>query len=168
MSFSIYQASVPVLLRNLKALSKILDKTAADAKARKIDPAVIINYRLAPDMFNLARQVMLVTDFAKGCGARLAGVDVPKYEDTEATFPELKARIAKTIKFLKSLKAKQFEGAETRQISLPVAGKPMTLDGQTYLLSLVMPNFYFHMTTAYAIARHCGVPLGKSDFMGRT
>ena len=168
MSLSMYQVSVPVLLHNLKALSKSLDKTAADSKARKIDPAVIVSYRLAPDMFTLARQVMLVTDFAKGCGARLAGVDVPRYEDTETTFPQLKARIARTIKFLKSLKARQFEGSETRQITLPVAGKPMTLDGQTYLFSMVMPNFYFHMTTAYAIARHCGVPLGKGDFMGRS
>lgn len=168
MSISMFDASVPVVLHNLHVLSAILDKIAASAKTRNIDPAVILGYRLAPDMLPLARQVMLVTDFAKACGARLAGEEVPSYEDTESTIKELKARIAKTTKFLKSLKRKQFEGAEAREVTTRFAGKQITLDGQTYLLAYAMPNFFFHMTTAYGIARHCGVPLGKADFMGRT
>lgn len=166
MSFSMYQATVPALLRTLKAMSAILDKAAADAAARKIDPAVLLGFRLAPDMFALARQVQMVTDFAKGTMARLAGVENPKYEDTEKTIDELKARIAKAIAFVQSFKPEALEGSETRSISLPIGGQTMTFTGQDYLVGFALPNFYFHATAAYSILRHCGVALGKRDFLG--
>jgi hypothetical protein len=166
MSLSMYQASVPVFLRMLTNLSAILDKAAKHAEARKIDPTVFVNARLAPDMFALARQVQVATDSAKGCAARLAGVEVPSYADTEATFPELQARIAKTVDFIKSLKPAQIDGSEDRTVTLKLRGKDVSFKGQPYLLTFAMPNFYFHVTTAYDILRHNGVEVGKMDFLG--
>lgn len=168
MSISMYQASAPAFLQMLNALNIILDKAEADATQRKIDPTVLLNYRLAPDMFAFTRQIQLTTDFAKGPMARLAGVEIPKYEDTEATLPELKARIAKTIAYVKSIKPDAIDGSEAREITFPVGGKPTTFKGQDYLVNFALPNFYFHATTAYAILRHCGVGIGKGNFLGRS
>ncbi|MDE1145574.1 MAG: DUF1993 domain-containing protein [Azospirillaceae bacterium] len=166
MSLSMYQASVPVFLRLLGNLSAILDKAAAHAEAKKIDPSVFINARLAPDMLHLARQVQIATDSAKGAAARLAGVEVPSFADTETTFPELQARIAKTVDFLKTVTAEQIDGSEERTITLKLRGEEKNFPGQTFLLFMALPNFYFHVTTAYDILRHNGVELGKSDFLG--
>ncbi|MHB2167873.1 DUF1993 domain-containing protein [Alsobacter sp. R-9] len=166
MSLSMYDVSVPVFTRTLKALDAILAKTAAHAEARKIDPAVFLQARLAPDMFPLARQVQLASDFAKGGAARLAGVEVPKYADEEKTFAELSARIRKTLDFIGGLDKAAFAGAETREVSMQIRGETRTFVGQPYLLHNVIPNFFFHVTTAYAILRHNGVELGKMDFIG--
>ena len=166
MSLSMYQASIPVFIRVLTNLSGILDKAAAHAEAKKIDPSVFVNARLAPDMFALARQIQIATDGVKGCAARLAGVEIPSYPDTETTFPELKARIAKTVDFLKSVRADQIDGSETRQISLKFGGQPTSFRGQDYLLTFVYPHVLFHVTTAYDILRHNGVELGKMDYLG--
>jgi len=164
MSLSMYQACVPVFVQRLSALAKILDKAAAHAEARKIDPAALLNARLFPDMFPLVRQVQLATDFAKGCAGRLAGVELPRYADEEKSFGELKQRIEKTLAFLKGLSAAQIDGTEEKEITFPIAGTPTTFKGQQYLLHSAMPNFYFHVTTAYAILRHNGVEIGKRDF----
>jgi hypothetical protein len=166
MSLSMYQASVPVFQHTLKALDAILDKAVAYATERKIDPAVLIAARLAPDMHPLSRQVQFSSDHAKGCPARLAGVPVPSFEDTENTFPELKARIHKTLDFIGSLKAEQIDGSEGRDITLKTRTRELSFKGQDYLLLFALPNFYFHATTAYDILRHNGVPIGKLDFMG--
>ena len=166
MSLSMYQASVPVFLRNLTNLKAILEKGAADAEARKIEPSVFVNARLAPDMFALAGQVQIATDPVKGAGARLAGIDVPSYEDTETTFPELQARLDKTIAFLKTLKADQIDGSEERTIVLKMRSGDISFTGQNYLLNFVLPNLFFHCTTTYAILRHNGVQVGKMDFLG--
>jgi hypothetical protein len=127
---------------------------------------VLLNSRLAPDMFPLTKQVQIACDFAKGAAARLAGLDVPKYEDNEASIADLKARIAKTIEFAKSVPQAKFDGADARSVTIPFRGEPTTFDNLTYLNNVVMPNFYFHVTTAYSILRHNGVPLGKADFTG--
>lgn len=166
MTLDMYQASVATFRPALASLAKILDKAEAYAQARKIDPAALTTARLFPDMFALARQVQLTTDFAKGAGARLAGIDVPRFEDTETTFPELRARIAKTADFLSTLTPAQFDGSDTRQITLTVGGQPRTYGGADYLLRFALPNFYFHMTTAYNILRHNGLDIGKRDFLG--
>ena len=166
MTISMFQASVPAFVRGLTNLSAILDKAAADAEARKIDPAVLISSRLAPDMFPLARQIMIAADFAKGPVARLAGVEVPKYEDNETTIAEFKARIDKTIAFVKSFSPSQIDGSEEKDINITIAGNPMTFKGLPYLVDFVLPNFYFHLACAYAILRHNGVPIGKRDFIG--
>ena len=168
MSFSMFHAAVPGILQTLKALDGILAKAEAHAQERKIDPAVLLNYRLAPDMFALTRQVQLVTDFAKGTMARLAGHEIPKYEDVETTIPELRARIAKVTAFVQGFASADLDGAETRDITLPIGGQSMTFKGQDYLVTFALPNFYFHAATAYAILRHCGVAIGKRDFMART
>jgi hypothetical protein len=162
-----YQASVPVLIHNLKALAAILKKGADHAKARGIDPAVLVNARLYPDMFPLTRQVQIATDMAKGGAARLAGVEMPSYPDTETSFPELQERIAKTIAFLKGIKPAQLEGSEGREIHLQMRMGAISFNGQYYLISWVLPNVYFHITTAYNILRHNGVELGKWDFLGK-
>ena len=167
MPISMHQISVPLFVKTLENLSAILDKGAAHADSRKIDPAVLLGYRLAPDMLNLTKQVQIAADHAKRACARLAGVEAPAYEDNEASFAELKARIDKTIAFLKSLKAEQFEGAETRELKLKLGGTERTLPGQTYFLHNALPNFFFHVTTAYDILRHAGVPIGKADFLGQ-
>jgi hypothetical protein len=162
-----YEASVPPFLQMLSSLSAILEKAEAHALSRKIEPGVLLNTRLTPDMFPLMRQVQLVTDFAKGAAGRLAGVELPKYDDTETSFTELKARIAKTADFLHSLKPAQIDGSETREITIPIGGQPHKFTGQNYLLRFARPNFYFHHTTAYAILRQCGVDIGKRDYLGQ-
>ena len=162
-----YSQSVPFLIRNLEATTKFLKKAEAALDARKIDKDVVLQTRIFPDMFPLLRQVLLVSDFCKGSGARLAGVAVPSYTDDEKTFEDLYARLAKTVDFLKSLDAKAFEGAEKRNITMKVQGNDMTMDGITYFNGMALPNIYFHMTTAYNILRSVGVELGKGDFMGR-
>lgn len=161
-----YEASIPVFIRILGNLSAILDKAAAHAEAKKIDQAIFINSRLAPDMFPLSRQVQIATDMVKGCAARLAGLEVPSYEDNEITFADLQARIAKTVAFLQSVSAEQINGSEGRTVTLKVRGKEVSFLGQFYLLNFVLPNFYFHVTATYAILRHNGVDLGKMDFLG--
>jgi hypothetical protein len=166
MTLSMYQASVPIFLNTLTALSAVLDKAAAHAAQRKIEPSVLLGARLFPDMFPLVRQVQLTADFAKGAGARLAGIEVPKFADTETTFDELKARIAKTVEFVKTLKPGQIDGSEDRDITIPIGGQPQSFKGQPYLLHFALPNFFFHATTAYDILRHCGVEVGKRDFLG--
>jgi hypothetical protein len=167
MSLSMYQVSVPPFLQMLNSLSAILEKAEAHALSRKIEPSVLLNTRLTPDMFPLVRQVQLVTDFAKGAAGRLAGVELPKYDDTETSFAELKARIAKTADFLHSLKPAQIDGSETREITIPIGGQPYKFTGQNYLIKFALPNFYFHHTTAYAILRQCGVDIGKRDYLGQ-
>lgn len=167
MTLSMYQASLPVMTRMMRNLDAILAKAAAHAEEKKIDPAVLIGSRLYPDMFALARQVQIVTDTAKGCAARLAGVEPPKYDDTETTFAELAARLQKTIDYLESFEASQIDGTEKKDITLKLGGKPVTFTGEFYLLNFVLPNFYFHVSTAYGILRHSGVPLGKMDYLGQ-
>lgn len=165
MTLSMYQASVPVFTHNLKNLSAILDKAIAYAEKKKIEPSVLVNARLAPDMFPLSRQVQIASDMVKGGAARLARVEVPSYADNETTFDELKARIAKTVAFLESLEASQINGSEDKKISLKIGGRELNFVGQAYLLSFVIPNLYFHVTTAYAILRHNGLDIGKDDFL---
>jgi len=166
MSFSIYTASAPVFGRILSNLSAILDKAEAHCTARKIAPEALLQFRLYPDMFPLVRQVQIATDMSKGAAARLAGVEVPSYADTETTFEDLRARLAKTNDFIKSLKPEQFDGAEDRTITIKTGGQERSFSGSDYLLHFVLPNFYFHATTTYAILRHCGVELGKKDYVG--
>lgn len=165
MSLSMYQASIPVFVNQLNNLSGLLKKGEEYALAKKIEPEVFINARLAPDMFPLSRQVQIATDGVKGCAARLAGVEVPGFPDTEKTFAELQARIAKTIEFVKSFNAKQIDGSEEHKITLKLGGQDTTFPGQVYLLEFVLPNLYFHITTTYAILRHNGVEIGKRDYL---
>ena len=166
MAISIYDQLVPVFAQMLENLDKVLSKAEADAAARKIDPQVFVNGRLAPDMLPLTRQVQIMTDQAKGGASRLAGQESPKWADDEATFADLHARVAKTIAHLKSFKPQQFEGAETRNVELKFPNATFNFTGTDYFLKFVVPNFYFHYTTAYAILRHNGVPIGKGDFLG--
>lgn len=166
MSISMYQASIPVFARALANLAAVLDKGAAHAEAKKIDPAVLLNTRLYPDMFPLVRQVQIATDAAKGCASRLAGLDPPRYEDNETTFSQLRARIEKTIAHLNSFKPADIDGSEQRTITLRIRDQTVTFPGMQYLLHFAQPNFYFHYTTAYDILRHGGVDLGKRDFLG--
>jgi hypothetical protein len=166
MSLSMYQASVPAFLQQLTALAGVLDKAEAYARARKIEPAVLFEARLFPDMFPLVRQVQIACDFAKGAAARLADLEVPVYADVEQSFVELQARIRKTLEFLRTIKPERIDGSEGRDVTIRIAGNPVTFKGQPYLLNFVLPNFYFHATTAYAILRHNGVELGKRDFIG--
>lgn len=158
--------AVPTLVQMLTALSGVLDKAAAFAEEKKIDPKVLLDSRLAPDMFPLSRQVQLASDFAKGAAGRLAGVELPKYADTETTIEELKQRIATTLGFVTGLDRAAIDAGETRDVTLQIGGKPLTLKGQAYFVHFALPNFYFHVTTAYAILRHNGVPVGKRDFVG--
>jgi hypothetical protein len=166
MSLSMYQASVPVFIRALDALSAILHKAAAHAEAKKIDPSVLVNARLYPDMLPLIRQIQIATDHARGAGARLAGLQRPAYPDTEATFDELQARIAKTIAYLQTLTPAQIDGSEQRAVTIPTRGNDLQFQGQAYLFDFAFPNFWFHTVTTYAILRHSGVELGKQDFLG--
>ncbi len=166
MALSMYDASVPVLVRGLSNLSAILDKGAAFAEAKKIEPSVLIGARLAPDMHPLSRQVQIASDSAKGAASRLTGGDTPSWPDNEKTFAELQARIRQTIDYLQTFKAAQFEGAEAMTIGLPLPGGELKLSGQEFLFGFVLPNFFFHVTTAYAILRHNGVEIGKMDFIG--
>jgi hypothetical protein len=162
-----YDNSIVPLSHSLKSLSAILKKAEAYCEARKIDPNALLTARLYPDMLPLTRQVHIATDQAKGCGARLAGIAIPSYPDEEKTFAELQARIAKTLDFIGGLKREQFADAATRTVSLKIGGKDTELTGTAYLSSAVLPNFYFHVTTAYNILRHNGLEIGKGDFLGR-
>jgi hypothetical protein len=166
MSVSVYHATVPAILQMFGSLSAILTKAAAHAEAKKIDPSVFINARLAPDMHPLVRQVQIASDNAKGLCARLANVEIPSFPDTETTFADLQARIAKTVAFIKTLKPEQFDGADKREITLKLGPQEVKWSGQVYLFNFGLPNFYFHNTTAYDILRHNGVEIGKRDFMG--
>jgi len=166
MQLSMYQASAPVFIQGLTGLVTVLDKAAAHVEARKIDPAALLQARLYPDMFPFARQVQIATDFAKGAVARLAGVEPTPYEDVETSFAELKARVEATIAYLRSFEPAQVDGSEDRDITLVRRGETSIVKGRPYLLQQAMPNFYFHLTTAYAILRHNGVELGKRDFLG--
>ena len=166
MTISMYAASVPVFKHILTSLSEILDKAAAHAGAKKIEPDALLQARLFPDMFTLRRQVLIACDFAKGTSARLAGVEVPKYDDNEASFAELKARIAKTLAFIETLSAAQIDGSEDRDITVQAGPNTLQFKGLPYLLHYALPNFYFHVVTAYAILRHNGLELGKRDFVG--
>jgi hypothetical protein len=166
MAISMYQASAPRFANTLKNLSTLLDKAQAHCEARKIDPLVLTSYRLFPDMLPFTRQVMIACDTAKGAVARLAGVEIPKHEDVEKTFEELKARIARTVEFVESFKPAQIDGSEDKVIVLKMRAREVTYAGMQYLLGFAQPNFYFHVVTAYNILRHNGVELGKADFIG--
>jgi uncharacterized protein len=166
MPLSMYQASTPVFTRILTNLSAILGKAQAHCEARNIDPLVLTSARLYPDMFALARQVQIACDGAKGAVARLAGVEIPKHDDTEKTFAELQARIAKTVEFMATVKPAQIDGTEARDIVVKMRAGDVAFKGQPYLLGFALPNFYFHVATAYNILRHNGVEIGKKDFLG--
>lgn len=168
MSISMYRASVPGFLQTLNALAMILDKVEAHCTLRKIDPAVLLQMRLYPDMLPLVKQVQLAGDFAKNTVARLSGVDLPRFPDHEKTIPELKERIARTIDAIKQVTPAQVDGTEDKDVTFPVGGTPLTLKGEAYLINFAIPNFYFHATTAYDILRHSGIELGKRDFLGRS
>ena len=163
-----YQASVPVFSRALNNLAAILEKAAAHAEVKKVDPAVLIHFRLYPDMLPLARQIQIASDGAKGGVARLAGAEPPKYEDNEASIPEFVARLRKTVAYLESIKPEQLDGSEDNTVTWKTQTSTRTMQGMPYLLSHVTPNVYFHVTTAYAILRHCGVEIGKQDYLGKT
>ena len=167
MQISLYGAASSMLTRGLKNLDAILDKAVASAEARKFDPAVLLSARLAPDMFPLLRQVQIACDFGKGTMARLAGVENPKFEDSETSFADLKARIAKTLAFIASIKEADFAGAEDRDITIQIPSQTLQFKGLPYFTGYAIPNFHFHMTTAYAILRHNGVELGKRDYIGQ-
>lgn len=166
MSISIYQTTIPAFINSLQNLEAILNKALSFCEEKDIDPQVLLNYRLAVDMAALPKQIQIATDTAKGCGARLTGTEPPKYEDKETTFEELKERLGKTIDYLKSLDFAQFEGAEEKQVELKLPSRTIEFSGINYVNHFVTPNFYFHVTTAYCILRHAGVPLGKMDYLG--
>jgi len=166
MALSMYQASVPVLINVLNNLKGILGKGAAYAEVKKLDAGVLPNLRLFPDMLPLAKQVQIASDSAKGI-ARLAGQQPPAFEDNEKTLPELIARVQKTIDYLKTLNAAQIDGSEDKEIVLKIGSIEVKFTGQNYLLGFALPNFYFHVTTAYALLRHNGVEIGKQDYLGQ-
>jgi hypothetical protein len=166
MSITMYQASVPQFIRMLGNLKGTLERAAAHAAAKKIAESALLGARLYPDMFPLTRQVQLATDFARGTGARLSGVEPPPVEDKEQSFAELIARVDDAIAYLRTLPAAQIDGSEARQITRTIRGAPKTFTGLVYLIQYALPNFYFHTTTAYAILRHNGIELGKGDFVG--
>jgi hypothetical protein len=166
MPITMYQASVPQFVRMLDNLKSILEKAATHAAAKKIDESALVNARLFPDMLPLTAQVQIAADFARGTAARLAGLEPPKVEDNEKTFAELTARIDNAIAYVRTLSAAQIDGSEARQITRTIRGAPMTFTGLDYLIRFALPNFYFHVTTAYAILRHNGVEVGKLDFIG--
>jgi hypothetical protein len=166
MTISMYQASVPRFVNILGNLSNILDKAQAHADAKKLDPAALTSYRLFPDMLPMTTQVQIACDAAKGAVARLAGVEIPAYEDKETTLADLKARIAKTIAFIQSVAPAQIDGSEDKEIVLKRGDKETRYKGMQFLLGHALPNFYFHVTTAYNILRHNGVEIGKRDYLG--
>lgn len=166
MTLSMYEASAPRFANILSNLSAILDKAEAQVAAKKWEAAALTGARLFPDMFPLTRQVQIACDSAKGAVARLAGLEVPKHDDTEQTFAELRERIAKTLSFIASVKAPQINGSEEREVVIKLRGQDTKFKGQQYLLNFAYPNFYFHVTTAYNLLRHNGVDLGKRDFIG--
>jgi len=167
MTITMYQASVPAFTQMLGSLAAILTKAEAHATAKKIDPAVLLGARLFPDMLPYTRQIQLTCDFAKNTTARLAGQEPPKWEDKESSFAELQARIGKTLDFLKGYKPAQIDGAEERDVTIPIGGNPTTFKGQRYLVGFALPNFYFHLSAAYAILRHNGIEVGKRDYLGQ-
>jgi hypothetical protein len=168
MTISMYKTSAPIFVQFLTSLSAVLDKAAAYAEAKKIDPAVLLNSRLYPDMFPLVRQVREATNHAASACGRTAGVDLPTFANAEASFPELKDRIATTIDFIKGLKPEQIDGSEEKEITIKFpSGAERKFTGQVLLLNFCLPNFFFHCTTAYDILRSCGVELSKGDFMGK-
>ncbi len=166
MSISMHSASVPVFVRMFGNLSLWLDKAEAHATAKKFDTQVYLTARLAPDMLPLTKQIQIACDAAKFGVARLAGVDAPKFDDTESSLAELRVRIQKTVEFVRSVPASQIDGTESKDVVVPRRDGSITLKGEVYLKHFVMPNFYFHVTTTYALLRHCGVDLGKSDYLG--
>jgi len=166
MSLSLYDVSIPIFTLSLNNLGVILDKAASHSENKKVDPKVLPAARLIIDMLPLSSQIQIACDTAKGAAARLARVDVPKHEDTEATLNELKARVAKTLDFIKTIKPEQVQGAETREILLQFPQSTLKFTGITYLTNFALPNFFFHVTTAYALLRKNGVDLGKRDFLG--
>jgi uncharacterized protein len=166
MTISMYQASAPRFAHTLNALAAILDKAQAHCDAKKIDPLALTGFRLYPDMLPFTRQIAIACDTAKGAVARLGGVEIPRHEDTEKTFPELKARIVKTVDFIGGVKAAQVDGSEDKPIVLKLRGNEVNFTGLSYLLGFALPNFYFHAVTAYDILRHNGVELGKKEFLG--
>lgn len=168
MKLSMYEACVPTISRALENLAAVLEKSAAQLEAKKIDQAVLVSARLFPDMFPLAKQVQIAADISKGGAARLAGVEFPAYEDNEASFADLAQRCRKTVEFLKTLKPQQFEGAEDRTVTWKTRTAEKSMQGTPYLFNHVLPNVFFHTATAYDILRHNGVELGKQDFLGRS
>jgi len=166
MKISMSGMAVDTFLPVLAHLSTLLDKGLAHATAKKFDPSVLVNARLAPDMFPLSRQIQIACDAAKNGSARLAGQEAPRFEDKEATLEELRARIAKTIEYLKSIPAGAFDASEDRDIKIPVRERTIEMKGLPYLQTWALPNFYFHVVASYAILRHNGVEIGKSDFLG--
>lgn len=167
MSVSMYTVSVPVFMQHLNGLSGVLDKAAAWAAARKVNEADLLNMRLAPDMFNLARQIRAATDHAANAAGRLSGRELLKFANEETTLAQFKERIAKTIEYLKSMKPAEIDGTEGKEIKITFPnGNTREFTGQSLLLGNSLPNFYFHATTAYDILRQCGIEIGKRDFMG--
>jgi hypothetical protein len=166
MPYSMSQTALPTFEIGLNALSGVLDKAAAFTAAKKIDPPVLLGWRLAPDMFALAKQIQVVCDQAKNGAARLTGTEPPKFEDNETTIDQLKERIAKTVAYLKTLDAKAIDASADREITFPLGPSKGQMQGGDYLNHFVLPNFYFHLTAAYAIVRHCGAEVGKRDFLG--
>jgi hypothetical protein len=158
---------VPVFTRMLTNLAAILDKAAAHCEERKIDPAALINFRLYPDMYPFSKQIQIATDAAKNGSAYLAGAEPPKSESVEQTFPELTARVQRTIEFVNSFKPEQIDGSEEKEIRIQRGETTLVYEGQEYLLNRVLPNFFFHITTAYDMLRHNGVELGKKDYLGK-
>jgi uncharacterized protein len=166
MAISMFKASAPIFVQFLTSLSAVLDKAAAHAETKKIGPSVLLNTRLYPDMFPLLRQVRAATDHAMNACGRLAGVELPSFANTENSIPELKDRIGKAIEFIKSIKPAQIDGSEDKEITMKFASGERKFTGQSLLLNFCLPNFYFHAITAYDILRHCGIEVGKRDFMG--
>jgi len=164
---SMYEASIPLFLLTLENLKAILQKGAAHAEGKKFDPNNLVNSRLAPDMLNLGRQVQIASDAAKGAAARLSGTEPPKFEDNETTLPELIARVDKTLDYLRGFTAAQFEGADERTITVNIPSGPLSFPGLAFLRHWALPNFFFHVTTAYALLRHNGVAIGKADYLGK-
>ena len=168
MSLTMHSASAPVLTRILGNMLVWLDRAEAHAQARKFDPVNYLGLRLAPDMLPLSRQIQIASDAAKTCMSRLAGTDIPKWEDNEASLDELRARIRKTVAHVQSFSAAQIDGSDDRAISVPMrSGEALQFSGETFLRQFALPNFFFHATTTYALLRHAGVELGKADFLGR-
>jgi hypothetical protein len=162
-----YTMSVPIFKRMLNNLSAVLDKAVAHIEARKIEPAALLAYRFYPDMLPFTKQIQIACDMAKGCAARLGGIEVPKYDDNESSFSQLQARIQKTIAFIDSVDRQSIEASAEKEIVFPIRGSTVQLSGHDYLTKNVLPNFYFHATVTYAILRHNGVELGKRDFIGQ-
>ncbi len=166
MSIDLYRLSVGTFQRQLEHIDALLNRALAHCAENAVDPQDLLGARLAPDMFDFKRQVQIACDFAKGAGARLAGVEVPKYEDDEQTFEDLRIRVNKTMGFLRGLSQADFVGADARTVVIPLRERTLRMDGATYLVDFALPNFYFHYTTAYDLLRHCGLPIGKRDFIG--